>query len=229
MHDSLSIIIYGYNEAENAARTVAEALEFIEARGLDAEVLFVDDGSTDGTKQSLEGFMDNIRFKYLKHDTNKDIGEAIRTGLGSAAKAWVTALPADGQISPHELGKLLDAAPGVSLVVSRFPRRFKTADDLVRRLFSVGFHALCQAFMGGGWGMDGVWMARVDEVREMSFVAHTFVANIEIPVRLIRSGQNWSRVDLEVRRRPGGRSKIFSFGRIVKVAGEIVKTGLKIS
>jgi glycosyltransferase involved in cell wall biosynthesis len=229
METSLSIIIYGYNEAENAVGTVTEAIEFVEARGLDAEVLFVDDGSTDRTRQVLDDFIKNRKIAYLSHRNNMGIGEAIRTGIGAAQKAWVTALPADGQVPPREIGKLLDAIEGVSLVVSRFPGRFKTADDLIRRIFSIGFHLFCQAFMGGGWGMDGVWMARVDQVRDMGFVSRTFVANIEIPVRLIRSGEAWRRVDLEVRPRAGGRSKIFSAGRILKVGSEIVKTGLKIT
>jgi glycosyltransferase involved in cell wall biosynthesis len=229
MENSLSIIIYGYNEGENAARTVAEALELVETRGLDGEVIFVDDGSTDHTSRALEDFTRSKRIIYLSHEYNKGIGSAIKTGLAAARKAWITALPADGQVPPGELAKILDAAAGVTLVVSRFPRRFKTADDLVRRFFSIGFHAFCQVAMGGGWGMDGVWMARADRVRDLDFLSRTFVANIEIPVRLIRSGETWRRVDLEVRPRAGGRSKIFSAGRILRVGAEILKAGMNIS
>ena len=225
MDKSLSIIVYSYDEGENAPSVVGEAFEFLEKNGIEGEVVFVNDGSRDLTEDLLSNFMHNEKFKYLKHLNNMGIGAAIKTGLGRAGMTWVTAIPGDGQISPDELGKMLEAAGEADLVVSRFPERFRTADDVVRRVFSVGFHLSCQLVMGGGWGMDGVWLSKTGEVSALPVVSRSFVANIEIPLRLIRAGARWKRVDLKVRRRTRGRSKIFSFGRIVGVGGEILTAG----
>ena len=230
MDPLLTIIIYGYNEKESAALLVEESFDFFDSGPIEGEVVYVDDGSTDGTARSLEKYLDTGRFHFCRHEANRGIGAALSTGIPHARGTWVTALPADGQISPHEVKTMLEALSDqdVSLVISHFPRRFETADDMVRRVFSTGFHLMCQVIMGGGWAMDGVWMARTGLVRDLSFLSGTFVANIEIPVRLIRSGAKWKRVALNVRRRESGSSKIFSFGRIVRVGREIAKTGVKI-
>lgn len=225
---SVSIILYGYNEGENAPSMVEEAFDYLDKSSLEGEVVFVNDGSSDETEERMRDFSGESRFRYLSHGTNRGIGAAIRTGIAGSEKDWIAALPADGQISPHELKKMVDASSGVALVVSRFPERFKTADDMIRKVFSTGFHLMCRLFMGGGWGMDGVWMARREDLVAAAFASETFVANIEIPVRLIRSGVKWKRVDIQVRRRAGGSSKIFSPGRIMRVAGEIVKIGYMI-
>jgi len=57
MDKSLSIIVYSYDEGENAPSVVGEAFEFLEKNGIEGEVVFVNDGSRDLTEDLLSNFM----------------------------------------------------------------------------------------------------------------------------------------------------------------------------
>ena len=56
-HPELSIVIPAYNEASRINATLSRVLECVAAQGWDAEVLVVDDGSTDETAEIVERWM----------------------------------------------------------------------------------------------------------------------------------------------------------------------------
>ena len=71
----LSIIIPVFNERA----TIGELLRRVATVDLDKEVVVVDDGSTDGTRDALGQFADGAT--VVLHDVNRGKGAAIRTGL----------------------------------------------------------------------------------------------------------------------------------------------------
>ena len=74
----ISIMIPVYNEVARVER----AIEAVHAIGLDAEIVCVDDGSTDGTREILERLRDSGRIHTLViQERNRGKGFAIRTAI----------------------------------------------------------------------------------------------------------------------------------------------------
>lgn len=80
----LSIVVPVYNEVECIDNTVKSLYSLIKniKIELNLEVIFVDDGSTDGTLQKLRSILDNTNnFKLIVHTDNKGYGAALKTGI----------------------------------------------------------------------------------------------------------------------------------------------------
>ncbi|HEY0632811.1 MAG TPA: glycosyltransferase, partial [Thermoleophilaceae bacterium] len=78
----LSILMPVFNEIDTAERAIMEVLEAdIDA---DFELIVVDDGSTDGTRELLFGREWPERVRLFKHERNAGKGAAVRTGLEQA-------------------------------------------------------------------------------------------------------------------------------------------------
>src|SRR5690606_10717879 len=86
-------------------------------RGIDAEVIVVDDGSTDDTTPRCVAYLDRLAgLRVLRLEENRGKGYAVRTGMLAARGEWRAFLDADGSTDPSELPKLLD--PGRSVAIA---------------------------------------------------------------------------------------------------------------
>ncbi len=103
--DCLTLVIAAYNEAEALPALwprIAAALEAIEAEGLDARVLFVDDGSRDGTWPLLCGIANgDRRVSLLRLSRNFGKEAALTAGLDRVERGAALILDADGQDPPE--------------------------------------------------------------------------------------------------------------------------------
>ncbi len=99
----LSVIMPVYNERE----TLPEILSRVMAVGLEKEIVVVDDGSTDGTRDVLKAEEKTGDLKVLYHETNKGKGAAVRTGLEHACGDFIVIQDADLEYDPHDYHKLL--------------------------------------------------------------------------------------------------------------------------
>jgi dolichol-phosphate hexosyltransferase len=101
----LSILIPVYNEEA----TVVQALEEVLAADLpvDFELVVVDDGSTDRTREILAGreWPENVRF--VDHERNQGKGAAVRTALANAQGRFSAIFDADLEYDPGDLAELL--------------------------------------------------------------------------------------------------------------------------
>jgi glycosyltransferase involved in cell wall biosynthesis len=115
---SLSVVIPCFNEVATVADVVGRVLgsPWVE------EVVVVDDGSTDGTRDVL-ATLDDPRLRVLLHDRNRGKGAAVRSGFEVAAGKFVIVQDADLEYDPSEYGTMLEPlVDGIADVVfgSRF-------------------------------------------------------------------------------------------------------------
>lgn len=78
----IRFVIPAYNEAENIPRLLADLAPV--ARHLGARVIFVDDGSTDGTAEVIREHSRDLHIAIVAHTVNRGLGTAINTGIRAA-------------------------------------------------------------------------------------------------------------------------------------------------
>ena len=121
----ITVIIPAYNEIH----TIEEILRRVQAVGLADEILVVDDGSTDGTREILTHMDGECQVRVLFHDKNQGKGAAVISGIHQARGEIIIIQDADLEYDPREYPNLLRPIwEGVADVVygSRFlgaPRR----------------------------------------------------------------------------------------------------------
>ena len=99
----LSIIIPCYNEKT----TIEEIACRVRASAPEAEILIVDDGSTDGTRDLLPALEGTQRVRVILHDKNQGKGAAIHTGIAAAQGEVLLVQDADLEYDPRDYPALL--------------------------------------------------------------------------------------------------------------------------
>ena len=119
---AVSVVVPVRNEAGNVAPLVAEIAAALAGRVF--EILYVNDGSRDGTEQELRGLM-TLRpwLRQLRHAQSCGQSAAVRSGVVAARAAIVVTLDGDGQNDPAFIPALLAAleqgAPQIGLVAGQ--------------------------------------------------------------------------------------------------------------
>ncbi|HXP37705.1 MAG TPA: glycosyltransferase [Solirubrobacteraceae bacterium] len=116
----IRFVIPAYNEAENIPNLLADLAPRV--RDLGARVIFVDDGSSDGTSEVIEAHSDGLPIAVVRHTVNRGLGTAINSGLRAALgeshddDAIVT-LEADNTSDLNDLPRMLESFAAGSDVV----------------------------------------------------------------------------------------------------------------
>ncbi len=118
----LSIIIPCYNEAENVARMAEALFPVVDALAQTqaVELVLVDDGSRDDTLARLQSLADqHPDVQVVRHEHNRGLGAAMRTGYAHARGAVLVTTDSDGTYPFTEIPKMLALlAPDVDIVVA---------------------------------------------------------------------------------------------------------------
>ncbi len=105
MKPTLSVVIPVYNEVEFVETLVQKVLAA--APEIEKEILLVDDGSTDGTRDVLKKMEDPPRIRVKLHERNQGKGAALRTGFDMAEGDIVVIQDADLEYDPQDFPRLL--------------------------------------------------------------------------------------------------------------------------
>lgn len=218
---SLGVVVFALDEADNIAAVLGELSTWLDVHEPDAEIVFVDDGSRDGTLEAARAALAGRRATLLRHEHNRGIGAALKTGVGASRAPWLTFMPADGQIEPAAIGTLRDAAGDgrVDVVFSVYDQR---EDGLERKILSWGVRALITLVHQVRVRSDGPYLFRRSLFDPDQLKPDTFFLNFEFPIRVVSAGLPHRTVTIRCRPRRAGVSKSASLRRIRGVARDLI-------
>jgi len=116
----LTIVVPVYNDRESIVPLKTEIDAALAGAPFTWDVLFVDDGSTDGSREIFA----THGLRFLSHSRNRGYGAAIKTGVRAADSEFVCIIDCDSTYDPRDLLRLMRFVPEYSVVVgARDPRR----------------------------------------------------------------------------------------------------------
>lgn len=130
----LSIVIPAFNEAENLPVLIEQILSAFTPAPKNWEVLLIDDGSTDGTRNVMMDLKSKHPFiRVLSMDRNHGLSAALDAGFRKASGDVIVSLDADLQNDPADIPRLVEQIPEYDVVIGIRVRR---KDSIIKRMSS---------------------------------------------------------------------------------------------
>jgi glycosyltransferase involved in cell wall biosynthesis len=208
---ALTVVIPAYNERSNVEPCYRELVGVLEALGQSFEILFVDDGSTDGTSGALGGLASaDPRVRILRFRRNAGQTAALHAGFRAARGAVIVTMDADLQNDPHDIPKLLAALAGHDAVCGW---RVDRQDPWTKRVASRVANRVRDQFTRDGVHDTGCTLKafRREAVESLHLYRgmHRF-----LPALLQMEGRRVAEVPVAHRPRRAGVSKYSNWGRM---------------
>ncbi len=214
----VSVVIPAFQEERSIGSVVRDVRQVL---GQDAEILVVDDGSTDGTAREAEA----AGAVVLSHPYNIGNGASVKTGLRAARGSAVVLLDGDGQHPPAEIPRLLAGLDRYDMVIGA--RMVGSRGRLHRSLANRAYNGLASWVCGRAIPdlTSGFRVGRADVLRRFLYLLpNTFSYPTTLTLAMFRAGHRVAFEPIEVRPRVG-KSKI----RLVQDGSRFLLIILKIA
>lgn len=194
---TLSLILPSKNEALSLVNLLPE----LRQRYPEAEIIVVDDGSTDNTVQICK----DAQVKVIRHPYSKGNGAAIKTGARAAQGEILLFMDADGQHKPEDIPRLLDKlAEGYDMVVGARDRKSQAG---AHRAFANGFYNRFSSWIVEQKIDDltsGFRAVRAEKFRKFIYLLpNTFSYPTTITMSFFRAGYSIAYIPIEAPKRIG--------------------------
>ncbi len=211
---AVSIVVPVRNEAENVAPLIAEIAAALAGRQ-DYEIIYVNDGSTDGTGEKLSGLMKQRgNLRQIRHAVSSGQSAAVRSGVRAARGAIVATLDGDGQNDPAFLPALIAAIEnGGGRIGLAAGQRVGRRDTGFKKLQSRIANGIRKAILRDGTRDTGCGLKAFP--REV-FLAMPYFDGLHrfLPALVRREGYEIAYVDVTDRPRHSGVSNYGFFDRL---------------
>ncbi len=129
---SLSVFFPAFNEEKNLPVVIGQVLNLIPNISEKFEIIVINDGSVDGTKEVVERTTrKNKNVRLVNHKKNLGYGAALKSGFYNSKYDYITYMDSDGQFNFSQIEKLISKIEQADIVVGF---RIKRADRLIRVL-----------------------------------------------------------------------------------------------
>jgi len=224
---TLYILLPAFNEGENLPHLLNGIIELSSNFPQQIKTIIVDDGSTDNTKAVCEDYTGRLEVEILKHEKNKGLGEALKTGLLSISRRIrdediLVIMDADNSHSPEYIPSLYNklkegydvaiasrfAAGGMTYGVPFFRRVITRLSSLTFRIFFPACKVL--DFTCGYRAYSGRCILNyINHYKDEIITDKSFSAMAEICLKIHALGGKISEVPFELHyERKKGKSKM---------------------
>jgi glycosyltransferase involved in cell wall biosynthesis len=204
----VTIVIPAHNEENGIEHGLDEVTKALAPSGWEYEIIVVDDGSSDATRQRAQ--RDGV--KVIRFDTNRGYGSALKAGIAASKFDWIVIIDADGTYPGAEIPRMLERVPDSDMVVGARigrnvddPRIRRPAKWILRKLAG---RLAGQEIPDLNSGMRVIRKLLVEKYAHILPSGFSFTTTITLA--LISSGYTVSYVPIDYYRRVG-KSKINPF------------------
>ena len=218
----LTVVIMAYNEVASLEATTAEIATTIDRIGASAEILIVDDGSTDGTAALADKLRQGApRIRVVHHPKNLGLGGVYRTGFREARGRYVTFFPADGQFPAPIIQLFFPLVANADMVLGYLPNQ---EHSLTGKLLSATERILYRQMFGAFPRFQGILMFRRSMLRELPLTStgRGWSILMELILRAARGQYRLRSVPTEYRPRRFGKSKVTNLKTVSANFGELI-------
>jgi glycosyltransferase involved in cell wall biosynthesis len=214
--EAVSVFFPCFNDETTIARMVEIALATLARIGVhDAEVIVVNDGSSDGSAAILEKLSTTEPLlRVVTHEHNRGYGGALLSGFAVSTKQWVFYTDGDAQFDPSELELLVHRASDDVDVVQGY--KLHRADGLLRAVIGRVYHRFVKLMFGlhiHDTDCD-FRLIRHRTLDQITLVHTTGVICVELVRKLQDAGARFTEVGVHHYRREHGTSEFFRAGAI---------------
>jgi glycosyltransferase involved in cell wall biosynthesis len=221
--EAVSVFFPCYNDEATIARMVEVAVATLARIGVrDAEVIVVNDGSTDLSAVILDDLMTREPLlRVVTHEHNRGYGGALLSGFGASTKQWVFYTDGDGQFDPAELERLVEHASDDVDIVQGY--KIRRADGVVRTIIGRVYHRVVKLMFGlhirdTDCDFRLIRHAALDRI---TLVHSTGVICVELVRKLQDTGARFTEVGVSHYRRVHGTSEFFRVGAIARTLRDL--------
>jgi glycosyltransferase involved in cell wall biosynthesis len=220
----ISVIIPAYNEEKTIGSVIEETIEVMDALGMPYEIIVVDDGSIDHTRESAG----NYKVKVLSNGRNRGKGYALRKGFRNAQGNIIITMDADGSHNPREIPLLIKPLfNGADIVAgSRFMGRRKDHTSKLHifgnKIINMAIAVLARKLVTDS--QTGLRAIKREVLQKISLESNGFEIETEIIVKGLKKGFKLQEMPINCRRRESGRSKLRTLQDGAKIFKTIIKS-----
>lgn len=211
---TVSVVVPAYNEAEAIGPVVADLHAELKKKGMEFEIIVVDDGSTDGTATAVRAEHGRV----IRHPANGGYGKSLLTGIEASKFDWVLMIDADGSYPPSEIVRLFEFAPSFDLVIGA--REGAHFWGTPTKAFLRWMYLRLASFVVGARVPDansGLRLVRkslVDRQGLVRCLGYSFTTTMTLS--FLMQGRFVKYLPIEFRARTGGHSKVKPFRDILR-------------
>ncbi|MCM8786801.1 MAG: glycosyltransferase family 2 protein [Candidatus Omnitrophica bacterium] len=219
----ISIIMPALNEEDNIVLAINNVLKDINTCGFNAEVIVVNDGSTDNTAALVKELMkNNPMIRMIEHNKPKGLGASFWDGVSYAEGEAVVFLPADNENFPCETLRYVKLLEDVDMVIP-FVWNKEVRSPLRRFLSFLFCFIVNTTFFTRFHYTNGTVIYRKSVLVKLKRRCSSFFYQTDILVRLSKSGYLFAEVPYFLCRRLSGGSKAFSIPLIAALVKDYLK------
>ncbi len=144
----LSVFLPCYNEALNLPKTIKNVVDNAQKVAEKWELIIVNDGSKDNTRQVTEKFaVKDKHIRVINHPVNRGYGASFKSGVYGAKYDWIAFIDADGQFDFFEIGNFIEKQKETKadLVVGYYRHRQVST---IRKLNTFAWQVLVRMLFG---------------------------------------------------------------------------------
>jgi len=226
----LTVVVPCYNEERRLGATLDRIGGYLDAHAIEAEILVVDDGSSDGTHSLASDFLRGRRGRVLRNEENRGKGYTVRRGILEAAGRWVLMTDADLSTPIEEYEKLAEAVRARDLDVAIGSRglpdsRIEIRQNLIRQSMGKTFNRIIRLTTGLPYRDTQCGFKLLDRKRTVplfeKMVVDRFAFDVELLYLCHRYGLAVAEVPVVWRNSP--ESTVSVFWDPLNMLGDIVR------
>ena len=222
-HSVISVVIPAYNEEKTIGEVLSKTIQVMENFGNPYEIIVVDDGSTDKTREAASSY----KVTVLTNGINKGKGYALRKGFRHARGQIIVTLDADGSHDPKEIPKLIEPLyNGADIAAgSRFLGNGKNSTTKLNRLGNKIINAIIMTLTGRYVtdSQTGFRAIKREVLERLNLNSERYEIETELTVKGLKNGFRYVEVPIDCKKRRYHCSKL----RLIVDSAKILETILR--